>query len=178
MKAMIEIRENRLSGSIGSRSIAEIREGIPELAPVRFSLFRLHARRVSVVGAFNGWNPLVTPLAPAGHDWWLRELWLPPGLHEYLFVVDGRWICDPAAVKRASNPFGGMNAVVEVNAPQKLKAIDLRSIPHAQAGMMKRAAIRPGHFSNDASDVRAISHHLKARSSRDQPAAGVVKSIT
>jgi len=45
---------------------------------------------------------------------WMRELWLPPGQYEYLFVVDGEWTFDPNTTDYMPNLFGGMNAVMEV----------------------------------------------------------------
>ncbi len=54
-----------------------------------------YARRVTLVGKFNGWNPDRTPLAHED-DGWTTSIDLPPGRHAYLFVVDGRWMVDPA----------------------------------------------------------------------------------
>ena len=45
---------------------------------------------------------------------WAKELWLPAGRYEYLFVVDGRWITDPKARDYVPNPFGGCNSVLQV----------------------------------------------------------------
>ena len=84
-------------------------------SPIRFEFVHSTAKRVCVGGSFNGWNPAATPLAPWGRGRWLRELWLPPGRHEYLFVVDGEF--DPRATDYAPNVFGGRNLVVEVHRP-------------------------------------------------------------
>ena len=89
----------------------------PESGRVHFGFIHPTAQRVCVAGSFNGWNPSATPLAPAGHRRWLRELWLPPGQYEYLFVVDGEWAFDPNATDYAPNIFGGMNAIMEVQPP-------------------------------------------------------------
>jgi hypothetical protein len=53
-------------------------------------------------------------LASDGHGRWTRSLPLPPGRHEYLFVIDGDWVPDPRASETAVNPFGGINSVVRV----------------------------------------------------------------
>jgi len=45
---------------------------------------------------------------------WTKELSLPPGRYEYRHVVDGEWLCDPAATEQASNPYGGSNSVLVV----------------------------------------------------------------
>jgi hypothetical protein len=41
---------------------------------------------------------------------------LPPGRHEYKFVVDGQWLPDPNAQANAFNAYGTLNSVVEVRA--------------------------------------------------------------
>jgi len=81
---------------------------------VRFEFFCPNAKRVSLAGSFNDWNPAAAPLAASSLGEWHIELWLPPGTHEYLFAVDGRWRFDPNAADYVPNIHGGMNAVVEV----------------------------------------------------------------
>jgi hypothetical protein len=72
-----------------------------DLAPIRVDdgvLFRLNdseARRVSVVGNFNGWNERATPLEKTRHGLWRTVLDLEDGTWTYLFVVDGDWRLDP-----------------------------------------------------------------------------------
>ena len=39
---------------------------------------------------------------------------LPPGAHEYMFVVDGQWVTDPAATERRPDGFGRDNAVLRL----------------------------------------------------------------
>ncbi len=76
------------------------------------------AQEVCIAGTFNDWHPGVTPMLHMSHDRWVKVLSLPPGRYEYRLVVDGEWICDPAAVEKASNPFGGCNAVITVPLPR------------------------------------------------------------
>lgn len=84
---------------------------------VSFALSREDAREVFVAGSFNDWDPQATPLLRQTDRRWQRELTLPPGAHEYLFVVDGHWLPDPQAGESAPNPFGTENSVVRVSAP-------------------------------------------------------------
>ena len=93
-----------------------------EAARVHFEFVHPTAKRVFIVGSFNGWNAAATPMAPAGNGRWLRELWLPPGEHEYLLVVDGEWTFDPMASDYVPNVFGGMNAVIQARSPAKCAA--------------------------------------------------------
>lgn len=72
------------------------------------------AESVFVAGTFNDWNPDRHPMKSNGDNIWTCELTLPAGTYEYLFVVDGDWICDPAACDQIPNPFGGMNCVLKV----------------------------------------------------------------
>lgn len=72
------------------------------------------ATAVAIAGTFNDWRPQATPLVDMGHGRWLKELALPPGTYEYLFVVDGQWLADPLAQATKPNPFGGVNSVVTV----------------------------------------------------------------
>lgn len=102
-----------------SRSSAKIK-ALPGQRVVRFELPFLEAREVYVAGTFNGWHPAMFPMfeVPGG---WAAEVALTPGTHEYLFVVDGRWIADPNNPRTCPNPFGGVNSVVET-APSKARA--------------------------------------------------------
>lgn len=81
---------------------------------VHFEFHDERARTVCIVGSFNDWNPNPTPMLKTGAGQWIKELMLPPGIYEYQYVVDGRWINDPYAVKSTPNPFGGRNSVLVV----------------------------------------------------------------
>jgi 1,4-alpha-glucan branching enzyme len=72
------------------------------------------AKRVSVVGAFNGWDPQAHPLrGPDREGVWTLSLLLPPGRYRYLFVVDGvRWVPDPSAAVSEADGFSGRNSVL------------------------------------------------------------------
>lgn len=87
----------------------------------RLTCHAYEATNVCVAGAFNGWDPATTPLARGAGGSWEVTLDLPAGRHEYKFVVDGEWCCEPGCHEPTSdcpqcvpNPFGTMNRVVEV----------------------------------------------------------------
>ena len=46
---------------------------------------------------------------------WEKEILVPPGVYEYLFVADGRWIPDPECPVTVPNPHGGVNCVRRVS---------------------------------------------------------------
>lgn len=72
------------------------------------------AQEVCIAGSFNDWHPTVTPMIRLEDGRWAKELALPPGRYEYRFVVDGKWVDDPAATELVPNVFGSANAVLEV----------------------------------------------------------------
>jgi len=84
------------------------------LVPVMFTYTDPLASAVFVAGSFNEWKPDATALAQSAPGKWQLELPLPPGRHEYLFVVDGTWVADPLARESCPNPHGGVNAVIQI----------------------------------------------------------------
>jgi hypothetical protein len=83
---------------------------------VSLELVQPGAKTVYVAGSFNEWKPERSPLMPKGNGRWVGDLAVKPGRHEYLFVVDGKWIPDPNAKESVQNPFGGKNSVLIVSA--------------------------------------------------------------
>lgn len=78
---------------------------------VRFVLTAPDAREVTVAGTFNQWDSHATPLVRSG-SLWTATITLPPGQHQYAFVVDGvRWVPDPAA-PAVDDGFGRRNSVL------------------------------------------------------------------
>jgi 1,4-alpha-glucan branching enzyme len=53
------------------------------------------ARKVFVAGSFNGFNPRELVMQRTVEGWEL-PLYVRPGTHAYKFLVDGRWMNDPA----------------------------------------------------------------------------------
>jgi Glycogen recognition site of AMP-activated protein kinase len=82
---------------------------------VRFGLIAPRASRVAVVGDFNSWDAAATPMRREAEDLWITDVALPPGAHDYAFVVDGRrWVTDPTAPLSPLHEFGPRNSVVIV----------------------------------------------------------------
>ena len=94
---------------------------------VRFVLVEPDARRVALVGDFNGWSAEATPLTPAGSPGtWAISVPLPAGRHEYAFIVEEpggevRWTRDPFAPP-VRDDYGTESSVVTVGA-----SVDRRS---------------------------------------------------
>lgn len=79
------------------------------------------ATEVSLAGTFNGWEPGVTPMHRGPNGKWQAKLDLPPGRHEFKFVVDGAWCCEPGIPDGpcvgdglVPNEFGTSNCVIDV----------------------------------------------------------------
>lgn len=85
-------------------------EASPGLAGTDFAVWAPGARRVSVIGDFNGWRPGVAPLEPRGEGLWLGQVSgaVPGALYKYRIERsdDGAEtdIADPVALDRERSP--------------------------------------------------------------------------
>lgn len=85
---------------------------------VEFVLEAPGADSVSVAGDFTGWEPRMALQDPDGDGVWSGRVPLQPGVHQYMFVVDGsEWVTDPHAQHYASDGFGNRNAVLAIASP-------------------------------------------------------------
>lgn len=78
---------------------------------VQFVLVDPAAKQVSVVGDFNDWNPTANPLQSVGGVWSSVAV-VTSGRHDYAFVVDGKWISDPAAPRAPADELSGGYSVL------------------------------------------------------------------
>ena len=82
---------------------------------VRFHLQARGAHRVSLVGSFNQWSADGIVLDPVSDGaTFAGTVELPPGTYEYMFVVDGQWVTDPAAEERRDDGFGRQNSLLRL----------------------------------------------------------------
>ena len=72
------------------------------------------AKEVCLAGDFNDWSSNGLPMRKAEEGDWRIRVPLSPGRHEYRYIVDGEWKCDPCGCDYVPNPFGSCNCVVEV----------------------------------------------------------------
>lgn len=79
---------------------------------INFSLKKPEARRVALIGDFNGWKDLGLALARQPDGRWELLLPLPKGRHRYLFLVDGKPELDAANPETAE--VDGRKASVKV----------------------------------------------------------------
>lgn len=71
--------------------------------PINFFCVAPHARAVSVIGEFNGWDPAVHPMNRLPDGSWHLQLPLHHGHHRYLLLIDGKPALDPRAQGVARN---------------------------------------------------------------------------
>lgn len=85
---------------------------------VQFLLEAPSARTVAVAGDFDGWNGTHQLEDADGDGIWTGSVPLDPGVHQYMFVVDGSdWVTDPRAARWSDDGFGHRNAVLAVAPP-------------------------------------------------------------
>jgi 1,4-alpha-glucan branching enzyme len=81
---------------------------------ITFVLRAPKARQVYVAGSFNGWDPAGRPMKSDGDGLWSARMTLEPGVHQYRFRVDGKWVDDPECEDREENECGTPLCVVRV----------------------------------------------------------------
>jgi hypothetical protein len=86
---------------------------------VQFAFADPSATSVTVAGDFNDWNAEATALRDTDGDGvWTGLIALRPGLHKYMFVVNGeQWVTDPEAERYVDDGFGMRNAVIAITPP-------------------------------------------------------------
>lgn len=92
-------------------------EAAVEVVYVQFLLEAPGATSVAVAGDFTGWEPSFTLDDADGDGVWSGRIPVRPGVHGYMFLVDGtQWMTDPNASRYQDDGFGNRNAVLAVGA--------------------------------------------------------------
>ena len=100
----------------------------PQLGPVavteilvEFSLEAPGATTVAVAGDFSEWESDFVLDDADGDGIWTGRIPITPGVHQYMFVIDGTdWVTDPGAQRYSDDGFGNRNAVLAVTPPASL----------------------------------------------------------
>ncbi|MEO7083731.1 MAG: isoamylase early set domain-containing protein [Gemmatimonadaceae bacterium] len=111
----------RVATPIATAMFPSIKKPAPNQR-VQFVLVAPDAKKVSVVGDFNGWD-----VAHAGYQAqhrgggvWSVTAPVPVGHHRYSFVVDDSvWVADPTAPRVIDNDYGMPNSAIVVSEQQK-----------------------------------------------------------
>ena len=109
--AYLDFKHARAANGILARSEA------PAPQRVQFVLIAPTARKVAVVGDFNGWDAThaAYQAQPRGGGVWSVTAQVPVGHHRYSFVVDDSlWMADPTAPRVIDNVYGLPNSTIIV----------------------------------------------------------------
>jgi len=84
---------------------------------VQFVLEAPTASSVAVAGDFSEWEPAFSLEDVDGDGVWTGRVPVRPGVHSYMFLIDGsEWRTDPRAGRYQDDGFGNRNAVLAVAA--------------------------------------------------------------
>ena len=82
---------------------------------VTFSLKAANAKEVSLLGDFNNWDAVATPMERDKNGIWKSTLILSSGRYEFKFLVDGKWREASKAEPSVTNSFGTLNNVLVIS---------------------------------------------------------------
>jgi 1,4-alpha-glucan branching enzyme len=87
----------------------------PAQRDIVFTLEAPEDAMVQIAGDFNNWVPESLHLTQSmARPVWHKVIPLKPGTYEYKYLIDGRWISDPANDKVVDDFLGGLNSVLNV----------------------------------------------------------------
>src|SRR5688572_65514 len=86
---------------------------------VRFTLYSPGSRTVRLVADFTQWTaaPLALRQTDSTDEWEVETAPLGEGVHFYKYIVDGRWLHDPAHPMVENDGCGGWNSVFGIGGP-------------------------------------------------------------
>jgi hypothetical protein len=115
--AAVLLLPNRASGPAFPVEGTSVEASAPgAVVYVQFVLEAPGASSVAVAGDFTGWTPDHALADPDGDGVWTGRIPVGPGVHSYMFVVNGsRWVTDPRAERYQDDGFGNRNAVLAVS---------------------------------------------------------------
>jgi 5'-AMP-activated protein kinase regulatory beta subunit len=82
---------------------------------ITFLINAPEARKVSLVGEFNNWNPGKHPMKSEDKGQWIKTVMLNPGTYEYKFLVDENWLLDTKNDHSRLNCYGTLNSLITVS---------------------------------------------------------------
>jgi len=95
-----------------------LKNELPKLTEVNFSVFAPEAKEVYVAGEFNNWKLEDTArmIKSNGNGTWSKALNLSNGKYRYRFVIDGNWVSDSSNPLKEVNPYGSVDSLIEISA--------------------------------------------------------------
>jgi len=94
---------------------AEGKLKLPEAKEILFKLEAPEGSVVQIAGDFNEWVPESLDFTESqGKALWHKTISLRPGSYEYKYLIDGRWIPDPANDATVKDAYGGVNSLINL----------------------------------------------------------------
>jgi len=94
---------------------AEGKLKLPEGKEILFKLEAPEGSVVQIAGDFNEWVPEYLDFTESqGKPLWHKTISLRPGSYEYKYLVDGRWMPDPANDTTVKDAYGGVNSLINL----------------------------------------------------------------
>jgi chromosome partitioning protein len=93
-----------------------LKERLPQLTEIMFSIFAPEAKDVYLVGEFNNWQINDSGRMMQNNGTWSKNIKLNSGKYRYRFVIDGNWVEDTSNPLKEVNPYGSVDSLVEINA--------------------------------------------------------------
>lgn len=82
---------------------------------INFKVAAEPGSEVFVAGTFNNWDPRNQPMpANPTSGYYKTAIALPPGRHEYKFIINGEWRVDANCPDWVPNDHGSLNSVITV----------------------------------------------------------------
>jgi 1,4-alpha-glucan branching enzyme len=83
----------------------------------KFRVYLPHAAKVELLGTFTDWRERRVAMKREHPGWWEAVLTVPPGEHEFSYLVDGNvWLADYAAHGVKLNAHGSWTSRLSVTA--------------------------------------------------------------
>lgn len=79
-----------------------------------------NAKRVYIAGSFNQWKERNLLMLHTATGWEL-PVYLSEGTHTYRFIIDGKWLTDPANKDKLPNEYNEYNSVIRIGKPYIFK---------------------------------------------------------
>lgn len=91
-----------------------LRERLPKLTEVVFSVQAQDAKEVYIAGDFNEWKVNDHSRMEQHNGVWRKKMRLSTGKYHYRFVIDGQWTEDINNPNKELNPYGTEDSLVEI----------------------------------------------------------------
>ena len=91
-----------------------MKEHLPKLKEIFFTVKAPEAHEVYIAGDFNGWQLDDTSRMQQEDGSWTKRMNLGLGTHHYRFVIDGKWTEDPGNPEAEVNPYGEKDSLIKV----------------------------------------------------------------